>query len=195
MTPDNTEGSIPEDALGAGIRQIPYDIPGPGLTRRIMSEIEMKKPGGIRRLLTRMRSPMTLSLSPLVAGALVLVIFVAGGLVFRQLAGHLSPPPSITSPNGNGFPVVFHLKDPSAKTVSIMGSFNDWNPEGYEMTRDPATGSWTLQVRLAPGKHEYVFWVDNQKTASDPNADLIREDDFGNENSVLFVKGNHGHSI
>jgi 1,4-alpha-glucan branching enzyme len=125
---------------------------------------------------------------------MVLAIFIAGGFVYRQTAGYLQPPPSTTL-NGQGVPVVFHLKDPSATTVAVMGSFNQWDPKGYEMTRDPDTGSWTLLVRLAPGRHEYVFWVDNQRTASDPNADLIREDDFGSENSVLFVKGNHGQSI
>ncbi len=194
MTPNSIHRPDPEDTLGDGICQIPYDTPSPGLTRRIMSDIETRRARGIRRLLMRVRSPVTVSLSPLLAGALVLVIFAAGGLVYRQIAGVLDPASS-TALNGQGVPVVFHLKDPSATTVSVMGSFNQWDPKGYEMTRDPETGSWTLKVRLDPGKHEYVFWVDNQRAASDPNADLIHEDDFGNRNSVLFVKGNHGQSI
>ena len=76
-----------------------------------------------------------------------------------------------------------------------MGSFNNWDPEGYEMTQDPDTGLWTLQLSLDAGRHEYVFWVDNQRIAPDPDADMVREDDFGNRNSVLFITDSHGQSI
>jgi hypothetical protein len=185
---------MPQDDLGDRIRRIRYDTPGPDLARRIMAEVSRKKVNRFQQLMQRVRSPMTMSMSPLLAGALVLIIFFTGGLVFNQLAGRLAPPPA-APPVGQGIPVVFHLQDPSAKTVAVMGSFNNWNPEGYEMTQDPDKGLWTLKLHLDEGRHEYVFWVDNQRIAADPGADLIREDDFGNRNSVLFVKDGHAQSI
>ncbi len=185
---------IPQDELGERIRRIPYDTPSPDLARRIMTTVGRKKANGIQRLWQRAWSPVSVSMSPLLAGALVLVIFVTGGLVFDRLTGLLLMAP--VSPRVvQGTPVVFYLQDPSAKTVAVMGSFNNWNPKGYEMMQDPDTGLWTLQIHLDTGRHEYVFWIDNQRTAPDPGADLVREDDFGNRNSVLFVKGNHARSI
>jgi hypothetical protein len=194
MRTTNSKPIIPQDDLGDRIRQIPYDTPSPDLARRIMAEVSRKKVNGLQRLWQRAWSPVSVSMSPLLAGALVLVIFVTGGLVFDRLTELLPTAPAPSSVV-QGVPVVFHLQDPSAKTVAVMGSFNNWNPEGYEMTQDPDTGLWTLQLHLDAGRHEYVFWVDNRRAAPDPGADLVREDDFGNRNSVLFVKGNHARSI
>ena len=194
MQSNDNKPLIPQDDLGDRIRQLPYDTPGPDLTRRIMADIRRKKANGFRGLLQRVRSPMTVSMSPLMASVLVLAVFAAGGIVYHQAAGRLAPGPT---PNraGQGVPVVFHLQDPSAKSVAVMGSFNNWDPEGYEMTQDPDTGLWSLQLNLDAGRHEYVFWVDNQRIAPDPGADLVREDDFGNRNSVLFITDSPAQSI
>jgi hypothetical protein len=194
MRSTENERPIPEDDLGDRIRRIPYDTPEPDLARRIMAAVSPTKVNGWQRLWQRACSPLNVSMSPLLAGGLVLVIFVAGGLVFDRLAGYWAPGPE-PSRLAQGVPVVFQLRAPSAKTAAVMGSFNNWNPAGYEMTQDPDTGLWTLELHLEAGRHEYVFWIDDQRTVPDPGADLVREDDFGNRNSVLFVKGNHARSI
>lgn len=194
MRQHERQDRIPDDKLGEWIRKLPYPEPGPDLTRRIMSGLEPKKLGWFQRLYLKVRTPVTVSVSPLYAATAVLLLCITGGVFYYQLGGY-----GFTIQNGprnaNGVPVVFHFKDSAARTVALIGTFNNWDPDGYEMIHDPGTGNWMIQIRLAPGKHDYVFWVDGEKAAPDPNADLIREDDFGTRNSVLFVKGNHGQAI
>lgn len=194
MRPTKPEHRIPDDTLGELIRQAPYTAPDPQLTRRIMSQLEPKPLNWFRRLVLRLRTPMTITVSPLAAATAVLMVFIIGGVVYQQVAGKRSLAPGSVV-NGQGVPVALHFKAPSARSVAVMGTFNNWDPQGYEMTKDQATGTWSIQLRLKPGKHDYVFWVNGEKAAVDPYADVIKEDGFGNTNSVLFVKGNNGQAI
>jgi 1,4-alpha-glucan branching enzyme len=49
----------------------------------------------------------------------------------------------------------------SAKAVSIVGDFNEWQPEASPMSRQ-YDGSWQTQVALPHGHHQYAFIVDGQ---------------------------------
>lgn len=193
MKRHNQQDFPPRDPLGEGIRNIPYASPDPDLTRRIMSGLPPRKPGWIERLRRAARTPITITVSPLLGAAALLVVGFIAGTLYHQLGVYRSG--GGNGVQNGGVPVVFQFSDPAARTVAVIGTFNNWDPQGHEMVQDPQTGAWRLQLRLAPGKHDYVFWVDGEKTAPDPRADLIREDDFGNRNSVLFVKGNHDRSI
>jgi hypothetical protein len=46
-------------------------------------------------------------------------------------------------------------------------------------------GTWSVQVSLPQGRHEYLFLVDGSRYESDPNALELRQDGMGNENAVL----------
>ncbi|MBL8239969.1 MAG: glycogen-binding domain-containing protein [Bryobacterales bacterium] len=48
---------------------------------------------------------------------------------------------------------------PEASDVFLAGTFNDWNPASIRMEREP-DGSWIAKLKLAPGQHEYKFFVD-----------------------------------
>jgi len=185
---------IPEDELGAAIRSVPYAAPDAGLTRRIMAGLKPRRDGWFRRLALAARTPLTFSVTPLAALTTAVVLFVGGGVLYRQMAGS-SARPAFDALHPTGVPVVFQFSDPAARSVAVMGTFNDWNPRGYEMVRDASSGQWTLKIRLHPGQHDYVFWIDNEKIQPDPHADLIQDDGFGNANSVIFIKGNHDQSI
>jgi hypothetical protein len=185
---------FPEDELGRRIRSLPYDAPDPALAGRIMAGLPPRRRGWLQRLWHMALTPVSVPVSPLAAVTAALVVLITGAALSRFLAGPLGPGPGL-GPSGEGVRVVFRFQDPAARAVAVMGTFNDWNPRGYEMRRDPASGQWRLEVRLAPGQHDYVFWIDDHKTAPDPHADLTRQDDFGQANSVLFVKGNHDGAI
>jgi hypothetical protein len=82
--------------------------------------------------------------------------------------------------------VRFELAAPSASRVTLVGSFNEWNPVATPLERDPSSGKWMVSLRLPPGRHVYAFVVDGDVTA-DPTAPRAADDDFGSANSVLLV--------
>ena len=80
--------------------------------------------------------------------------------------------------------VEFRLSMPQARTVCVVGTFNNWDTKRTPMKKD-ATG-WKANVPLAPGRYEYRFVADGQ-WLSDPNAKESVGNDFGSTNSVLVV--------
>ena len=78
------------------------------------------------------------------------------------------------------------LKAPRAGQVSIVGSFNEWdpianvlNPEGDDM--------WSCTLAIEPGEYEYRFVVDGA-WCDDPANMLRRPNEFGTENCVLIIE-------
>ena len=80
--------------------------------------------------------------------------------------------------------VEFRLSMPQARTVCVVGTFNDWDTKRTPMQKD-GTG-WKANIPLAPGRYEYRFVADGQ-WLSDPNAKESVGNDFGSTNSVLVV--------
>ena len=137
---------------------------------------------------------MTFSVSPALGMLAFCLLVLPAGLVF--LNSFHAQAPELLSRQGDGqTQVFFQFKDSAAQSVSVIGTFNNWDPKGYEMSRNPVTGDWVFKTKLAPGKHDYVFLVDGEKVYTDPNADLHQKDEYGNSNSVLFVKGHNGQKI
>ena len=64
-----------------------------------------------------------------------------------------------------------------AKTVSLVGDFNQWNPAAHPMTQMP-DHSWLLTVELKHGHHRYAFLVDGVLTL-DPRAQGVTRNDKG----------------
>ncbi len=81
--------------------------------------------------------------------------------------------------------VGFKLFSPKAKTVSLAGSFNNWDTAKFTAKKD-VKGNWLVKVGLKPGKHEYKFFVDGS-WMNDPEAGTVYNS-FGTENSVVVVK-------
>jgi hypothetical protein len=54
---------------------------------------------------------------------------------------------------------------------------------------------WTITLWLPQGRHEYAFWVDHGKVDSDPGALFFQDDGFGNQNSVLVLRGQNGQNV
>ena len=84
-------------------------------------------------------------------------------------------------------PVRFEFNHPTATTVAVAGTFNDWNPEAKAM-HSSGVGNWWKETALAPGTYEYCLVVDG-KWMPDPLAKDFTPNPFGGRNSVLKVAG------
>ncbi|QQE12965.1 alpha amylase N-terminal ig-like domain-containing protein [Planctomycetota bacterium] len=73
-------------------------------------------------------------------------------------------------------------------TVSVVGSFNNWDDEIGAMTRQD-DGSWTLDMMLEEGVYHYKFLVDGTKYLEDPTTDkkLTTGDGHGGRNSGIAI--------
>lgn len=78
----------------------------------------------------------------------------------------------------------FHA--PSAKRVSLAGSFNNWDTRSLSAKKD-RQGNWAVKVNLNPGKYEYKFVVDGS-WLNDPACRACVPNSLGSTNCVLLVK-------
>ncbi len=109
------------------------------------------------------------------------------------------PPPH---PSGDG--IIFQFEAPSARTVTLAGSFpdNEWggtesgkyNPtidvmhdDGCNGDKVAGDGIWTIVKKIAPGRYEYKYVIDRNSWRSDPNAIEHSNDTHGGKNSILTV--------
>ncbi len=52
---------------------------------------------------------------------------------------------------------------PNAKCIQVVGSFNNWNGNGWSMSRTNAQGLWTLNVPLNLEGHMYKYEITSQQ--------------------------------
>lgn len=79
---------------------------------------------------------------------------------------------------------------PGARSVEVVGSFNDWSRGLLHLRDENHDGIWHAAAVLPAGQHEYMFVVDGERWVTDPLAGRFVDDGFGagRENSVLIVR-------
>jgi 1,4-alpha-glucan branching enzyme len=82
-------------------------------------------------------------------------------------------------------PVRFEFTHPTASTVCVAGTFNDWHAEAKPL-HPLGGGRWLKETVLPPGAYEYRLVVDGQWIA-DPLAKESAPNPFGGRNSILRV--------
>jgi len=120
-------------------------------------------------------------------------------VVTLALLGHLTSSPAraaASPPDDDGeAPLIrstrvrFRVRAPSATTVAVIGSWNDWAADRPEQqlraTRDPDL--WEGWVDVGAGEHRYHFMVDGRPVRP-VDAPRYLPDDFGGEDGVLVVE-------
>jgi 1,4-alpha-glucan branching enzyme len=81
--------------------------------------------------------------------------------------------------------VRFSHVDPKASEVCLVGSFNDWSARSHCLTKSGDT--WSLEVMLPPGRHQYAYLIDGKTWREDPGAVLNEDTGFGTKNSILII--------
>jgi len=82
--------------------------------------------------------------------------------------------------------VTFEYFDPSATTVTVAGTFNQWNPEARPLKPDTG-GLWKVTLRLGSGTYQYKFVINGQRWEEDPlNLERIANE-HGTYNSIRNI--------
>ncbi len=126
-----------------------------------------------RAVVLRMRPVWSLALA---AGVLLVAL-----LPLRE-------PPSIAAVGEEEGIAQFVARFPGARSVAVVGSFNDWRAGSIALEDRDHDGVWRGVVVLPAGTHEYMFVVDGERWVADPLAGRYVADDFGRENSLLIVR-------
>lgn len=92
---------------------------------------------------------------------------------------------NLPNPSPQLVPVRFEFTHPTASTVCVAGTFNQWQPAAKSM-HPSGNGHWLKDTALAPGAYEYCLVVDGQ-WMPDPMARETVPNPFGGRNSVLKV--------
>ncbi len=83
--------------------------------------------------------------------------------------------------------VTFRIEDIDASEISLIGEFNNWDPDATPMTRYEGS-VWTVTLILRPGDYPYKFLVDRKRKIVDPKSADREPDGFGGLNSVLHIR-------
>jgi len=73
-----------------------------------------------------------------------------------------------------------------ARTLSVVGDFNDWNVAASPMAREGEL--WSVSLPVTPGRHVYAFVVNGTEWIADPRAPRAADADFGRPGSVIIVQ-------
>ena len=79
------------------------------------------------------------------------------------------------------------LRAPSARRVALVGDFNGWKAQQTLLRDDNGDGTWSVTLRLSPGRYRYKFLVDGQRWVVDPDAPASASDGFGGRNAVITL--------
>ena len=157
-------------------------------------------PSPLARAWRWLRRPRLVSVSPLgglvatAAVAAVAVVGIFGGDDGEQPLSSAAGIPAVAA-TSQALPVAddtlrivqFVLVAPDARSVALVGDFNDWQ-EGITPLRETASGRvWSVEVPLTTGRHRYAFVVDGEEWVPDPTAPRAAGDDFGVPSSVVTV--------
>ena len=84
--------------------------------------------------------------------------------------------------------MTFTLHAPQAKSVEILGDFNQWQSGVTPLAGPDETGHWRVRLAFPAAVHriEYIYWVDGAHRQVDP-AQPVVSDGFSGENNVVVL--------
>jgi hypothetical protein len=171
------------------IRNIPeHEIPE-DLSTKVIRSLKPKKLSIWRRIYLIAKRPKMITITPLRAATSMLSILIVFAVVLKYQPQRLDT--TVTQNELKMKAVTFELEAIGARSVSLIGSFNGWKPEKYEMRKNPKNNKWIIEIRIPTGSHEYAFLIDNKQSIPDPNSVFYKNDGFNSRNSLLYVSSDN----
>ena len=112
---------------------------------------------------------------------------LAAGVVAVVTVGMLRLRPSSVAGSGP-IPVQFVLVAPEARSVAVVGDFNNWGLGDTALVAENHNGVWSVSAPVPAGVHRYAFLVNGKQWVADPTAPRAAGDDFGQPSSALVVE-------
>jgi len=103
----------------------------------------------------------------------------------HSIRKHLLQNPRPYSAKNMTKPIPFVCLSMEAKSVFLLGDFNDWNPGSHPM-KQQIDGAWKIEVPLSHGHHHYLFLVDGKPTL-DPRAQGVARNEMNEKVSLIGV--------
>lgn len=126
------------------------------------------------------------------AASLVLVVGAASivgySLGYHRGSGNAETTIVETSEHSDTVTVQFRVAMPEAADVSLVGDFNDWDPQATPLTLAEDGVTWNATLDLRDNRaYSYNFVIDGELVIPDPTADRTIPDSFGGEKSVISL--------
>ena len=187
-------GTLPMDLREAyarlmGVANLLQSLPAISVAARVMAEIHDLKPEvqsirPARRLMRWLARPRAVTLRLRPAWTLALAAGLAAILLIP------TQPTTRRSPGAHEGVAQFVGHFPGARSVEVVGSFNDWSRGSLHLRDENHDGIWHGAAVLPAGPHEYMFVVDGERWVPDPLAGRYVDDGFGagRQNALLIVR-------
>ncbi|HEX4575227.1 MAG TPA: isoamylase early set domain-containing protein [Gemmatimonadales bacterium] len=176
--------------LLAAVDRAPVRL-SPQLDARVMAAVRRHAQSPVRRAWRWVAAPreieLRLRVRPGVVWGGALAAAAALALLLGRPAAPGAAPAAVASvPARDSVFVRFVLYAPSAKQVTVAGTFNQWDQNAAPLIPAGTSGVWTTTLALPVGQHQYAFVVDGRRWVADPAAPAVG-DGFGRRNSVVAV--------
>lgn len=174
--------------IAGHIAQLQDSDPPQGLTASVMRHVQAGRRKRRNVFAWRLRAilaPIPVRIVPIGAA----VAMIIGVLIMNKgfIGGETAVEALQQRADNASRTVVFRLVNPMAREVAVIGTFNHWNPQGYNMERENTDSPWELHIDLSSGEYAYAFLIDGQWIVPDPDSLWQQDDGFGNSNSKLIV--------
>lgn len=111
------------------------------------------------------------------------LLLVVGGL----LVALLSQIPALL---GSGdYYVHFRVSASGADQVSVVGDFNNWNPEAHTMSRLEGSRVWETWIPLEPGRYRYAYLLDGERRVLESGRPSTRNQEGGRASVIIIPQG------
>lgn len=131
---------------------------------------------------------------------IILAALASSCFVWDAIKDRYQPYKVYDETKGGKKKVKFIYDSPSAKSVALVGEFNNWTTPGssvpenetrnivLDMEKNKESGFWERVMYLEPGKYQYKYYIDGGTWKYDQNTLEKTDDSFGGYNSLVIVQ-------